>query len=92
MSANLNISSVEELPIPQLNAKQRTELANGAAKLAKQRDNLADRARLEVFITRDLYRLSLDEWKYLTGTFIYGGDSDSKADLDEIIETSFKLW
>jgi hypothetical protein len=49
------------------------------------------RAALEVFIARDLYGLSLDDWKHLTGTFTFGTGS-TKKELDEIIRQSLVLW
>ena len=52
---------------------------------------VAERAALEVFIARELYGLSRDDWKHLTGTFTFGG-GDSKAELDEIIRQSLALW
>ena len=52
---------------------------------------MAERAALEVFIARELYGLSLDDWRHLTGTFTFGG-GDSKAELDEIIRQSLALW
>ncbi|MBV9658083.1 MAG: N-6 DNA methylase [Verrucomicrobia bacterium] len=92
ISATVNMFYVYELPVPPLSFEQREQLAASAAKLAKTPDNLAERARLEVFIARDLYGLSLEDWRHLTGSFIYGGDSDSKADLDEIIRFSLTDW
>ena len=52
---------------------------------------VAERAALEVFIARELYGLSLDDWQHLTGTFTFGG-GESKAELDEIIRHSLALW
>ena len=46
---------------------------------------------LEVFIARDLYGLSRDDWQHLTGSFTFGS-GDSKAELDEIIRQSKALW
>jgi hypothetical protein len=43
------------------------------------------------FIGRELYSLSLDDWKHLTGTFTFGS-GETKAELDEIIRQSLKLW
>jgi hypothetical protein len=53
--------------------------------------DVKERAALEVFIARELYGLSLEDWKHLTGTFTFGG-GDSKAELDEIIRQSFALF
>lgn len=60
--------------------------------LSKAPDDLAERARLEVFIARELYGLDAADWAHLTGSFTFGGGSDSKADLDEIIRLSHPLW
>ena len=46
----------------------------------------------EVFIARDIYGLDAADWAHLTGTFTFGGDSDSKAELDEIIRISREAW
>jgi hypothetical protein len=51
-----------------------------------------ERAALEIFIARELYGLSPDDWKHLTGTFTFGSDSETKAELDEIIRQSLALW
>jgi hypothetical protein len=87
VSANLNISSVEELPIPELSAAQKQKLADFAGKLLKNPRDVKERAALEVFIARELYGLSLEDWQHLTDTFTFGG-GDSKAELDEIIRQS----
>ena len=54
--------------------------------------DVKERAALEVFIARELYGLSLDDWKHLASTFTFGDDSDTKAELDEIIRQSLTLW
>jgi len=61
------------------------------AKLLKNPREVPERAALEVFIARELYGLSLDDWKHLTGTFTFGS-GDTKAELDEIIRQSLALW
>ena len=53
---------------------------------------MKERAALEVFIARDLYGLDAADWAHLTGTFTFGGESDSKAELDEIIRLSRAGW
>ena len=53
--------------------------------------DVKERAALEVFIARELYGLSLEDWKHLTGTFTFGG-GESKAKLDDIIRQSLALW
>ena len=52
---------------------------------------MKERAALEVFIARELYGLSLDDWKHLTGTFTFGSGA-TKEELDEIIRQSLALW
>ena len=92
VSANLNISSIQELPIPKISAAQKKKLADFAAKLLKTPRDAATRAELEVLIARELYGLSFEDWQHLTGTFTFGGDSITKAGLDEIIRRSFAAW
>ena len=92
VSSTVSVHFIEELPIPDLSPKQRERLAKAAAKLSKKPNDLAERARLEVFIARELYGLDAADWAHLTGSFTFGGDSDSKADLDEIIRLSHELW
>jgi hypothetical protein len=52
---------------------------------------VVERAALEVFIARELYGLSLDDWKHLTGSFTFGSGA-TKEELDEIIRRSIELW
>ncbi len=73
------------------NTAQKRKMADFAAKLLQDPRAVPERAALEVFIARELYGLSLDDWKHLTGTFTFGG-GDSKAELDEIIRQSLSLW
>jgi hypothetical protein len=47
--------------------------------------------QLQIFIARELYGLSLDDWKHLTDTFTFG-NGETKAELDEIIRLSLMLW
>ena len=91
ISATLNMFYMYELPIPQLTAAQKKTLADSAAKLLKDPRDVKERAALEAFIARELYGLSLDDWKHLTGTFTFGG-GESKAELDEIIRQSLSHW
>jgi hypothetical protein len=91
VSAHVNIHQLYELPIPNLSVSQKQKLADSAAKLLKNPRDVKERAALEVFIGRELYGLSLDDWKHLTGTFTFGS-GDSKAELDEIIRQSVALW
>jgi len=91
ISATLNMFYMYELPVPQLTAAQKTKLADFAAKLLKNPRDVKERAALEAFIARELYGLSLDDWKHLTGTFTFGS-GETKAELDEIIRLSLMLW
>jgi hypothetical protein len=91
MSATVNMFYIYELPIPKLSAAQKTKLADAAAKLLKNPHDVKERAALEIFIARELYGLSLDDWKHLTGTFTFGS-GESRAELDEIIRQSLVLW
>ena len=91
ISATLNMFFMYELPIPKLSPVQKKRLAGSAAKLLKNPRDVKERAALEVFIARDLYGLSLDDWKHLTGTFTFGS-GPTKEELDEIIRQSLALW
>jgi hypothetical protein len=50
------------------------------------------RARLEVQIARDVYGLTAEEWQHIVSTFSYGGDSDTKQELDAVIAASLALF
>ena len=91
VSTGVSVHHLYELPIPKLSAAQKKKLADAAAKLLKNPRDVKERATLEVFIARELYGLSLDDWKHLTGTFTFGG-GETKAELDEIIRQSLALW
>jgi hypothetical protein len=91
ISATLNMFYMYELPIPELSAAQKKKLAEFAGKLLKNPRDVKERAALETFIAQQLYGLSLDDWKHLTGTFTFGG-GESKAELDEIIRQSLARW
>ena len=54
-------------------------------------DLIETRAELEVMIARDLYKLTKEDWEYLTSTFIYG-ESETKVELDQIIERSKEIY
>jgi hypothetical protein len=57
------------------------------------REDLAEiRAELEIIIAKHLYGLNIEDWEYLTSTFVYGDGSDTKAELDEIIRISKEKW
>jgi hypothetical protein len=92
ISATVNMFYVYELPIPAIDIDKTKQLAKSAEVLSQKAGNLKERANLEVFIARDVYQLNADDWEHLTSTFTFGGDSDSKAELDEIIRLSKKLW
>jgi hypothetical protein len=91
ISANVNLFYLYEMPVPQLTTAQKEKLADAAAKLLKNPRDVKERAALEVFIARELYGLSLDDWKHLTGSFTFGS-GETKAELDEIIRQSLGLW
>jgi hypothetical protein len=60
-------------------------------KLLKNPRDVKERAALEVFIARELYGLSLEDWKHLAGSFTFG-NGPTKEELDEIIRQSMVLW
>jgi hypothetical protein len=92
VSANVSLFYLYELPIPKTSANEKTQLSGIAEKLLSNPRDVKERAALEVFIARDLYGLTLDDWKHLTSTFTFGGESETKAELDEIIRRSLALW
>jgi len=91
VSAHVNIHQLNELPLPKHAAAQKIKLTDFAATLLKNPRDVKERAALEIFIARELYGLSLDDWKHLTGTFTFGS-GESKAELDEIIRQSLLAW
>ena len=91
VSTGVSVHHLYELPIPKLSTADSKRLAACAAKLLKDPKDAKERAALEVLIARDLYGLSLDDWKHLTGTFTFGSGS-TKEELDEIIRQSLALW
>jgi hypothetical protein len=91
ISATLNMFFMYELPVPKLTAAQKRKLAEFASKLLKDPRDVKERAALEVFMARELYGLSLDDWKHLTATFTFGS-GPTKEELDEIIRLSLALW
>ena len=107
------MSFTYELPIPHVDEKQKSLIAEKAYQLLchksapglfdelgkalgiksqKTFDEIQTRAEIEVLIARDLYGLTKEDWEYLTSTFVYGDESDSKKELDEIISRSLKLF
>jgi len=91
MSSTVNMFYIYELPLPELNVENKKKFTDFAAKLLKSSRDVKERAALEVFIARELYGLSLDDWKHLTGTFTFGS-GPTKEELDEIIRQSIALW
>ena len=91
VSTHVNIHQLYESPIPKLTAAQKTKLADFAGTLLKNPRDVKERAALEVFIARELYGLSLEDWTHLTGTFTFGSGA-TKEELDEIIRQSLTLW
>jgi hypothetical protein len=91
ISANVNLFYLYELPIVHFASTQNKKLAAFAAKLLQDPRDVKERAALEVFIARELYGLSLEDWQHLTGTFTFGS-GPTKEELDEIIRLSLKLW
>lgn len=53
---------------------------------------IEERAKLEVLIAKELFKLNKENWKYLCSTFIYGADSETKKELDSIIKRSIELF
>jgi len=113
ISANLSMSFIYELPLPEekenvireliqkgydlLCVKSDNELFCDLAeelgiKPGQDIDQIQIRAEIEVLIARELYGLSIKEWEYLTTTFIFGDQSDSKQELDRIIARSKEIY
>ena len=55
-------------------------------------DPIKERAELEVLIAKELFKLNKEDWEYLCSTFIYGADSETKKELDEIIARSIEIF
>ncbi|MBF8253346.1 MAG: hypothetical protein HW373_41 [Deltaproteobacteria bacterium] len=91
VTTHVSVFQFVELPIPELKPTARKQLAAAADKLLKNPRDVKERAALEVFIARDLYGLSREDWQHLTATFTFGSGS-TKAELDEIIRQSLVLW
>jgi hypothetical protein len=91
VSAHVSVFQFLELPIPELKPAGRQQLAAAADKLLENPRDVKERAALEVFIARNLYGLSLDDWQHLTSTFTFGS-GPTKEELDEIIRQSLALW
>ena len=50
------------------------------------------RAELEVFIAKELFKLSKEDWQYITSTFVYGEKSETKQELDKFIAKSLEIF
>lgn len=55
-------------------------------------DTIQLRAELEVFIAKELFKLSKEDWQYITSTFIYGEKSETKQELDKFIAKSLEIF
>ena len=87
VTTHVSLFQFLELPVPEIKPTTRKRLVSCATKLLKNPRDVKERAALEIFIARELYGLSLDDWKHLTGTFTFGS-GETKAELDEIIRLS----
>jgi hypothetical protein len=52
---------------------------------------IEERAEIEVIVAKELFSLTLEDWKYLISTFIYG-KSETKKELDKIISKSITKY
>ncbi|MGO9203834.1 MAG: Eco57I restriction-modification methylase domain-containing protein [Limisphaerales bacterium] len=91
VSTGVSVHHLYELPIPKATTSCEQRLAGSTAKLLNNPRDVKERAALEVFIARDLYGLSPDDWKHLTGTFTFGS-GPTKQELDETIRQSLVFW
>jgi len=57
----------------------------------KNADPIKLRAELELFIAKELYGLNDEDWKYIISTFTYGGKTETRRELDQIINYSLKI-
>jgi len=72
-------------------AKQFNKLKNELGiTIDKKADSIKLRAELELFIAKELYGLNDEDWKYITSTFTYGGKTETRKELDQIIDCSLK--
>jgi len=58
----------------------------------KNADPIQLRAELEVFIAKELFKLSKEDWEYITSTFVYGEKSETKQELDKFISKSLEIF
>lgn len=61
-------------------------------KVNTKADAINVRAELEVFIAKELFKLSKEDWQYITSTFVYGEKSETKQELDKFIAKSLELF
>ncbi len=61
-------------------------------KVDSKTDPIQLRAELEVFIAKELYKLSKEDWQYITSTFVYGEKSETKQELDKFIVKSLEIF
>lgn len=55
-------------------------------------DPIQLRAELEVYIAKELFKLSKEDWQYITSTFVYGEKSETKQELDKFIAKSLEIF
>ncbi|MFZ2323916.1 MAG: N-6 DNA methylase [Ignavibacteriaceae bacterium] len=61
-------------------------------KVDSKGDPIMLRAKLEVFIAKELFKLSKEDWLYITSTFVYGEKSETKQELDKFIAKSLEIF
>lgn len=54
-------------------------------------DSIKIRAELELYIAKEIFKLTNEDWRYLTSTFTYGGETNTRKELTEIIDYSLKV-
>lgn len=85
MALSLLVLSSKEVSFKQL----LTELN---IKVSAKADAINLRAELEVFIAKELFKLSKEDWQYITSTFVYGEKSETKQELDKFIARSLEIF
>lgn len=58
----------------------------------KKIDLIRLRGDIEVFIAKEIYKLSKEDWEHIVSTFIYGSESETKKELDQIISYSIESY
>ncbi|MBI4646988.1 MAG: hypothetical protein HY738_10460, partial [Bacteroidia bacterium] len=56
------------------------------------KESLELRAEIEYLIAKELFNLNKNDWEFLTSTFVYGEDSKTRKELDDIIKFCFLLF